>query len=141
MAKRLTDSEARRIMIDAGLNPQVPFESSSLPWISKCLKCNREVSPNFNSVKSKGTGCAFCSGNAVHPDDALKVMEKAKLQPLTKFPGAGKPWKSKCLVCGEIVTPRYKSVRTNGGGCKYCGRIKAGLSNRINEDEASKLEL
>lgn len=97
MAKRLTESEARGIMLAAGFKPQVPFQSSSTPWLSICIKCKREVSPNLNSVKSKGTGCGFCSGNAVHPDDALKVMEKAKLKPLVRFPGAGKPWKCKCL--------------------------------------------
>jgi hypothetical protein len=139
MAKRLAESEARGIMLAAGFKPQVPFKSSSTPWLSICTKCKREVSPNLNSVKSKGTGCGFCSGNAVHPDDALKVMEKAKLKPLVKFPGAGKPWKCKCLLCGKIVTPRYKSVRTNGGGCKFCARTKAGLSNRLSEEEAIKI--
>jgi hypothetical protein len=139
MAKRLTDSEARKIMVAAGFKPQVPFRSSSTPWLSICVKCKREVSPNLNSVKSKGTGCRFCSGNAVHPDDALKVMEKAKLKPLVKFPGAGKPWKCKCLVCGKAVTPRYKSVRTNGGGCKYCARVSAGKSNRTNEKDAIEI--
>jgi len=139
MARRLTDSEARKIMVAAGLKPQVPYISSSTPWISNCIKCKRKVSPNLNSVKSKGTGCSYCAGNAVDPDDAIKIMRQAKLKPLIKFPGASKPWKSKCLVCGKVVTPRYKSVRVNGGGCKFCGRVKAGLSNRIPEEEAIKI--
>ena len=139
MAERMTDSQARKIMIDAGFRPLVPYESSSTPWISKCLKCEREVSPNFNSVRSKGTGCAYCSGNAVHPDDALKMLKEARLKPLTEFPGASKPWRCICLICKRTVSPSYKSVRTNGGGCKYCGRVKAGLSNRANESEAIKV--
>ena len=139
MARRFTDSEARKIMIDAGLKPLVPFTSSSTPWLSKCMKCKKEVKPTFNNVTSKGAGCAYCAGNAVHPDDAIKIMRKAKLKPLVGFPGGAKPWVSECLVCGEKVSPSYKSVRANGGGCKYCGRIKAGLSNRLSEEEAIKI--
>lgn len=139
MGKRLTDSEARKIMIAAGLKPLVPYESSSTPWISQCQKCKRTVSPNLNSVSSKGTSCRYCSGNLVHPDDALKLMKDSRLKPLTNFPGASRPWKSICLVCKRTVSPSYKSVRTNGGGCKYCGREKARLSNRTNESEAIKV--
>ena len=139
MAVRITDTDARKIMLAVGLKPLLPYESSSTPWLSKCLKCKREVSPNLNSVKSKGTGCAYCAGNKVHPEDAIKVMRKARLKPLTDFPGAGNPWKCKCLVCGSTVSPLYKSVRTNGAGCKNCARVKAGLSNRLNEKEAIKV--
>lgn len=69
----------------------------------------------------------------------MKVMRSAKLKPLIEFPGAGKPWKCQCLTCGKIVFPKYKSVRRNLGGCRDCGRIKAGLSNRTPSAEAIEL--
>jgi hypothetical protein len=136
VAKKITDAEARKVMRASGFAPLVPYVSSATPWKSKCLKCKKEVSPSFNNVRTKGVRCSFCSGNAVHPDDAMKLMKKAKLKPLVDFPGASKSWKSKCLVCGKEVTPSYKSVRTNGGGCKYCARVNAGISNRTDDNEA-----
>lgn len=66
-------------------------------------------------------------------------MLAAKLRPLEQYPGGAKPWKCKCLVCGKTVNSRLKVVKRGGGGCKYCGRIKAGLSNRLSEKEAIKI--
>ena len=63
-------------------------------------------------------------------------MSRAKLKPLVAFPGAGKPWKSKCLTCGRTIFPKYRTVRKTLGGCKPCGRIKAGRKNRTDEAEA-----
>lgn len=139
MAKKLTDAEARKIMKASGFVPLVQYQSSMTPWLSKCIKCKREVSPSLNNVKTKGVNCGYCSGNIVHSEDAVKLMKKANLEPLSEFPGASKAWECECLRCGKIVNPSYKSVRTNGAGCKYCGRIKAANSNRIDEVEAIKL--
>jgi len=123
-------------MLKAGLKPLAPYNSSSTPWLCKCLKCGKEVTPNFNSVKSKGSGCKYCAKNAVHPTEALKLMAKAKLKPLEDFPGAGKPWKSKCLNCGKVVSPKYRQVRKTLSGCITCGRARAATKNRTNASEA-----
>ena len=138
MARRFTDPEARKIMIEAGLKPLVPFTSSSTPWHSKCIKCRREVNPTLNNVNSKGARCTFCSGNKVHLEDALKIMKKAKLQPLEDFPGAKKAWKAKCLVCDQEVAPTFSSVK-RGGGCKFCARKKVGLSIKTTNSEAIEI--
>jgi hypothetical protein len=138
MAKAILDSEARKIMLSAGFKPLVPYENSSIPWKSKCLKCKKEVSPTFNNVKSKGVSCPYCSGNAVHIDDVRKTFSKARLKPLEEFPGAKKPWKCECLVCGEIVSPTYSSVKS-GGGCRVCARKKVGLAIRTKDSEAIEI--
>ncbi len=122
-------------MLAAGFKPLVPYEKSSTPWKSKCVRCKREVSPTLNNVKSKGVTCQYCAGNAVHIDDVKKIILKAKLKPLVKFPGAKKPWKCECLVCGQKVSPTYSSVK-QGGGCKYCARKKVGLANKTDEIDA-----
>jgi hypothetical protein len=136
---RLTDTEARKIMRLAGLKPLVPFETTSTPWLSKCMKCKHEVSPNLNNVQKTKTACKYCSGNAIHPDDAMRIMKKAKLKPIGKFPGGSVTWKAKCLVCGASVAPRVKRLKQGIGGCKECGIKKAGLSRRINEKNAIKI--
>ncbi|MSX83930.1 MAG: hypothetical protein F2753_02260 [Actinobacteria bacterium] len=136
---RLSESEARKIMRAAGLKPLEPYEDSKTPWLSKCMKCKHEVSPNLNNVKKTKTACKYCSGNATHPEDAIKIMKNAKLKPIGKFPGGNISWKAKCLICGASVAPKVKQLKQGIGGCKTCGRVKAGLSNRINTNDAIKI--
>jgi hypothetical protein len=71
--------------------------------------------------------------------EAKKLMLAAKLKPLETYPGGATPWKCKCLVCGKTVNARLKVVKRGGGGCKFCARVKAGLSNRLSEKEAIKI--
>ena len=76
MTKRLSDTEARQIMIDAGAEPLVAFPGTSRPWLSKCLKCKKEISPTLGNVKNQGTrACAYCAKKKVHTDDAVKIMQ------------------------------------------------------------------
>lgn len=138
MAKRFTDSEAREIMLAAGFKPLAPYEKSSTPWKSSCIKCEREVSPSLNNVKSKGVTCQYCAGNAVHIDDVKKIIDTAKLKPLEDFPGSKNPWKCQCLVCGQIVSPTFSALK-QGGGCKFCARKKVGLAIKTDEAEAIQI--
>jgi hypothetical protein len=136
MAARVEQKQATLIMKRAGLKPLVPFQSTSTPWRSRCLKCNHEVSPNLNNVQKTKLACKYCSGNAVHPDDAIKEMKKANLKPLEKFVSASKPWKSKCMSCGKIVSPKYKSISAGQGGCRECGIKKRGLALRLDSKKS-----
>jgi hypothetical protein len=51
---------------------------------------------------------------------ARALFIKNKLEPLEPFPGTQKPWKSKCLITGKIVSPTYGKVRDFGHRCKFC---------------------
>jgi hypothetical protein len=52
--------------------------------------------------------------------EASKKMLEKKLKPLEEYPGRAKPWRCKCLKCGNIVTPRFSSIQSGQGGCRYC---------------------
>ena len=55
------------------------------------------------------------------PEAKARVLFlKNKLEPLVPFPGTQKPWKSKCLITGKVVSPTYGKVRDYGHRCKYC---------------------
>ena len=54
--------------------------------------------------------------------DARLLFVKNNLDPIVKFPGTQKPWKSKCLITGKIVSPTYGKVRDFGHRCIYCSR-------------------
>ena len=55
---------------------------------------------------------------------ARALFIKNKLEPLVPFPGTQKPWKSKCLITGKIVSPTYGKVRDFGHRCAYCSGFK-----------------
>ena len=75
------------------------------------------------------------------PDDrARSRMEAAGVEALERYPGAHKPWRCRCLTCGEVVEPSYSNVVNNGQGpCKHCSREAAGLKRRVPPEEARKV--
>lgn len=66
-------------------------------------------------------------------EEAAQKMRAANFSPLEDYPGAGKSWKCKCLVCGNTVSPRLSTVQM-GVGCVYC----AGLA-KISIEEAKEI--
>lgn len=124
MGKALKPKEAIASMKKFGFTPLVPYPGASKPWLSKCKVCKTEVSPALSSVKT-GHSCRKCtyikrSKDAMRSrSDANKLLREANLIPLVPYPGAGKPWLSKCKACQREVSPRLAAV-IRGGGCKYC---------------------
>jgi hypothetical protein len=55
------------------------------------------------------------------PALAIQLMFEANLEPLEQFPGSQYHWKCRCLLCGNIVNPKYTDIQAGSGGCKYCG--------------------
>ena len=43
------------------LEPLEEYKGASIPRLCRCLKCKREVSPQYNSLKSGQGGCKYCS--------------------------------------------------------------------------------
>ena len=62
---------------------------------------------------------------------AKALFLKNKLDPLVPFPGTQKPWKSKCLLTGKIVSPTYGKVRDYGHRCVHCSRNVVQLSDAV----------
>ena len=118
---KISEEDVRRIYKKAGYLPIGKYEGSSkIKWKSKHLQCGNVVSPDFSKVKI-GLGCPYCAGNAkISESSARKLFLKNKLEPLEPFVNSQKPWKSKCLITGKIVSPTYGKVRDYGHRCKYC---------------------
>jgi hypothetical protein len=64
---------------------------------------------------------------------AIAIMRRAGLKPLEPYVDSKKPWKSKHLKCGRIVSPTYNAIQRGQGGCIFC----AGLA--VDPKEAKKL--
>ena len=63
------------------------------------------------------------------PECCADVMRAAGLEPLDPYPGAHRPWRCRCVTCGDVVKPRLANVYHKGTGCDSCGR-RAGVAAR-----------
>lgn len=82
-------------------------------------------------------------GRGLDPEIAVKGMRAAGLEPQVPYPGAGKPWKSRCTEFGHDSAPTYTNVMKRRTGCPTCAHKKAGEkragrspANRLNSDDA-----
>jgi recombinational DNA repair protein (RecF pathway) len=125
--KKVDPSDAIEFMLKNNLEPLTKYPGSNNPWKSKCLQCGEIVFPRYSGLVSGQGGCKKCGFVASSKKQrlpsqiAISLFEKCSLQPLEDFPGTNKPWKSKCLKCGQIVSPQYSSIKI-GGGCAVCGK-------------------
>jgi len=128
--RKWRSKEAEKKFKEANLMPLINYPGFDSPWKSKCLLCKKIVSPTLGTVLGGGS-CRFCAGVAIDPIDAIKTMKSNGLTPLTKFPGANKPWKCVCNICKKTVKPQYGKVATGEvTGCAYCSK------RRIDEKDA-----
>ena len=122
-AKKIVDPvEARKKMVSAGVTPLVSYPGSDKGWLSKCKKCGREVMPTYGSIRSGQGGCKWCKLVAakVDPTIAVQTLLAQEIQPLEPFKSSHSKWKSRCLRCGNEVSPTYHDISQGSGGCKYC---------------------
>ena len=135
MTKRIDPKVAEKIMLKAGLKPLESYKNNHSRWKSQCIKCKNLVHPVLSSLKRGSKGCKKCADKSnglkrrIKPEDAVKIMLKAKLKPIEKFQTNSTKWKCKCLKCGKIVEPTLKQIK-EGSKCAYCA------GNRIDTKEA-----
>jgi len=139
--QRLPEDIAIAQMIEAKLQPLEPFLGTKIPWKSKCLVCDHEVTPTLSNIIQGHGGCGYCSGHLVDVEVAVAAMFKAGLTPLEDFQGSDKPWKCRHEACGAIVTPAYSSIRSGQGGCRSCGYAEGGRKNLFPTEEAVQIML
>ncbi len=114
------ESEALALFRSRNLKPLGPFPGANKGWLSLCLICGEEPAPHFTSLAMfPERKCEYCSGKAVNPSRAERVMREAKLAPLEPYPGSLLPWRCECLTCGNRPSPSYSSVK-DGKRCIYC---------------------
>jgi len=73
---------------------------------------------------------------SLDPEAATTFMIKHDLEPLEQYPGAGKQWRCRCMICGDEVWPRYTNIKQGWGGCRRCGRQAQSQTRRGAEAKA-----
>ncbi len=147
---RITPLSARMELAGFGYAPLEEYPGiTTAKWKARHLECGNEVSIRLHVLR-QGRGCCMPCGAKKHgstrsldPGKAFEAMLSANLEPLEPYPGSvGKAWKSRCLVCGDIVAPpRYANVASGQGGCRACGARKRAASRRWNEEGAVRIML
>ncbi len=129
--KRVRPSDAVTLLSEKYGRPLEPFQRSSSPWRVECTRCDREYVIRYKDIRlehRKGF-CKPCAGLELSEEFINDVTSQARMQPLTPYPGAMKPWSCICLVCNNQVSPTFSNLRT-GHGCLYCERKRLGESLR-----------
>ena len=90
---RMDPEEAVETMREAGVEPLDVYPGARHPWRCRCLRCGREVTPWFSSVRDGQGGCGFCVKNKLDPAEATERMRAAGIIPDGPYPGRrDRPW-------------------------------------------------
>jgi hypothetical protein len=114
----------------AGYQPLEKYKNASTQWKVIHINCGRTIKITYDSVRA-GHNCKYCAGLFIDSDEAVQIMKQAGFQPLTKYPGAKKAWRCKCLTCNRKVSPQLASVKNRGVGCVYCSGSKVDIRDAI----------
>ena len=122
-AKRSVDPvDAVAAMKKRGFKTLKPFPGATKPWAVQCMKCNRKFDTVFHSLNTKNR-CKYCQARAVDEKDIEMVLKKLQFIAEVEFPGAGVPWKLRCLKCNRVTTPTWDHLTRKDRdvqGCTYC---------------------
>lgn len=117
---KVKESHATQLFQSKGLEPLESFPGTQLRWKCKHTKCGRIVFPRYTSVQQGQSGCGYCAGNIIDPDEARNLFISKGLIPQEPFPGGKKSWRCLHSQCGREVFPKYANVLDGSGGCKEC---------------------
>jgi hypothetical protein len=120
-------------MKELNLEPLVKFPGASTGWKSRCLICQRIVTPDWSHLKYRDSGCAFCSKKRVPKEDLIALLKKSQIKPIGIFVNGKTPWMAKCLKCKKTIYIRINDMRAGQSGCIYCA------GRKIDEIDAIKL--
>ncbi len=130
MTRKTSQEEIVKLFAKFGMKPLEKYVNSQTPIKSLCLKCDNEIFPRADKVKQRGHQCGYCSGWLNTEERALLKLKELGHKPLSKYPGAVKPWKMQCGGCGKTISPKYNSLQQGRWGCGFCGHKKAGAKKR-----------
>jgi len=136
---KVSEEEAIRILIKAHIRPLVEFPGYRKKWKSRCMVCEREITPTAASVKLRGKGCIYCgheisaTKRKLSQEEAFTLMRANGLEPQEPYQNSNRPWESIHVKCGRKVKPRLSGIRQGESGCMYCsGKV-------VNQQKAEEL--
>jgi hypothetical protein len=135
---KVDPADAKSLMLDKNLKPLEPYIAAHHRWKCQCLQCGKIIYLQYHHVKQGVSGCAYCSGNRVDAEDAIKHLLLLGFSVIDKYEGAHKKLQLKCIKCGDISTNTYAHLKNKSQSCYYCKKNRPRL-NLVNvERQLSK---
>ena len=142
--RRNSEKKVTVLLGKAKLRQLEPYKDSRTKFKCKCLVCGNVVYPRLYSLQKGKGGCKFCAVTKRHlhfkmlDKTANKFAKKAKVIPLEPYVNQNTKWRCRCLLCGEIVTPRLADMKRypNSLGCKKCANDIANARLKLDEKDA-----
>jgi len=132
----------------AGLEPLEPYPGhTASPWRCRCTRCGSEVTARLQKIRA-GEGCckrcgvkASAAARSADAAQAAALMRAAGLEPLEPYPGGNhRPWRCRCMTCGEEGMPTRANVSRGQGGCVRCG-IEINAALRLGDAEQAVVDM
>ena len=129
MGVKLSNGEAKDLMLASELKPLEPYPGYSKPWKCRCQVCKSICAPTLANIKQGRGGCVNCGikkrakKRLLKDDITVNKMIKRGLKPLEPYKEAKAKWKCECLTCHRISFPTYWNIRnstSNKKGCAIC---------------------
>ncbi len=126
--QRTPEAEAVIVMLNAGLEPLEPYPGGQRNWLCRCMVCGDEVRPQYGNIRVGWGGCKTCGiwkrAQACRKpeNEAVEILRSVGLEPLEPYRSRHKPWRSRCLACGQEVGPLLANIQAGNGGCVWCTR-------------------
>lgn len=140
MSHKIPEAEAVELMLAKNLRPLESYPGRAKPWRCECLICKHIVTPRLASIRLGQGGCVYCAGKAtISEEEAREILKCASLRPLEPYKGSRIGWKSECVNCGRVSTPRVDTVKNRGAKCRFCSAKERGKKSRMSQDEAREL--
>jgi hypothetical protein len=116
-----TVAHATALLAANDLEPVVPYPGTQVPWKCRCLRCGSIASPAIRHLKNGRRSCATCF-QAQIVEAARSEFLNVGLEPVGPYRSATKGWKSRCMSCGDTVSPIPSQIhyykRYSCGGCR-----------------------
>lgn len=143
-ATRLSIPERIELMREAGLEPLEEYKSATSPWLCRCLNCNAEVSPMYNTIQQGHSGCRACAVKkhglkSRKPEVEIKeFLNNIGLELISEYTTSESFTLVKCTICGEEVEVKIANLRLRTRkGCATCIR-KEISGQQVSQEEAIK---
>lgn len=148
MPRAFTDEEAREQLLTLGYRALEAYPGSTFKWPARCVTCAEEILVVLSRVKRDDRPRCACVREArrqsaqaagsrrveARAAEAAAMMQVADWEPLEPYPGANQPWKSKCLRCGTVGSPKLTS-QDQHRGCSGC----SGRAARVTPEIAARV--
>ena len=139
---RLSEKEARAIMVKAGYRPLEVYINALTKWKCKHVPCGTIVYPLLNQIQQGGGGCLTCGHTATglkkrHSAEAISAVLKAKrFKLIGKYHGANNKLQVRCEICGNEIEAIFAVItRGPGRGCKPCAVNESRIRYRMDLEE------